>query len=85
MNTHTTQKKFKLMKHYNKITSVSYTLSQDQKYLMELYAQLILDESCYIFNKKRIEQLINDSIDTHNQEKFEQLTGEYNSLLKANS
>jgi len=80
-----TQKKFKLMKHYNKAASVSYTLTPEQEYVMELYAQLFLDEICYTFNKKRLENLINDSIDTFDKEKFEQLSSKYKSLLQANT
>jgi uncharacterized protein YpiB (UPF0302 family) len=85
MNTNTTQKKFKLMKHNNKVASVSYTLSQEQEYLMKLCAQLILDELCYTFNKKRLETLINDSIDSNDKEMFRKLSSKYNRLLQANS
>jgi len=85
MYTNTTQKKFKLMKHYNKVASVSYTLTQEQEYMMELYAQLFLDEICYTFNKNRLEILINESIETRDKEKFKQLSSKYNGLLQANS
>jgi len=74
----------KLMKN-TKYTSVSYTLSNHQKTMIELYAQLFLDEVCFNFNKQRILNLIDQAIESHDIEKFNEFSQTYKNLLDIHS
>ncbi|GAB4073899.1 hypothetical protein GCM10028778_14020 [Barrientosiimonas marina] len=43
----------------------------------QLTAQLLLDELCFTWNKQRLQDAINHSLDTGNRDRFEQLCVAY--------
>ncbi len=80
----TFKKKLKLMK-YNKNSSVSYNLTEEQSYTLSLYAQLILDEACYKYNQERLKASIDKAIDNKDQQEFMNKSNEYQNLVSRNT
>ncbi len=50
-------------------------------YELRLNAQLVLDELCFNWNKLKLEEAINHSIDTGNKEQFLRLSKEYRNFV----
>ncbi|WP_087973375.1 IDEAL domain-containing protein [Oceanobacillus rekensis] len=50
-------------------------------YEIRLLARLILDELCFNWNKKRLEEDINDSIENGNREDFMKLSDEFKHFI----
>ncbi|MGJ9459302.1 IDEAL domain-containing protein [Oceanobacillus sp. CF4.6] len=50
-------------------------------YELRLFARLILDELCFNWNKKRLEEDINGSIEKGNKENFIKLSNEYKHFI----
>ncbi|WP_070119904.1 IDEAL domain-containing protein [Bacillus marinisedimentorum] len=48
---------------------------------LEVYVQMILDESLHNFRKEKLEEKINHALDTRNYESFVKLSSQYNKLL----
>ncbi|UOQ46781.1 IDEAL domain-containing protein [Gracilibacillus caseinilyticus] len=48
---------------------------------IQLASQLVLDDLCFSWNKARLEEKINQSIDDHNKEAFEELSKTYSSYI----
>lgn len=80
----TYKKKYRLNKNSNK-KYISFNLSQEEKFTIELYAQMLLDELSYQFNLKRLDDLINHSIDARDEQSFKELSRKYNELVKVNT
>ncbi|MCA1029807.1 IDEAL domain-containing protein [Bacillus timonensis] len=64
---------------------VSYSLSPEEKFSLELYAAMILDEACYNFHKKRLEVAIDEAIGSRDEAMFMSLTESYNQLVAQNT
>ncbi|MFD2655102.1 MULTISPECIES: IDEAL domain-containing protein [Gracilibacillus] len=50
-------------------------------YEIRLASQLVLDDLCFTWNKARLEEEINQSIDDNNKETFKKLSETYNSYI----
>ncbi|SFL40884.1 IDEAL domain-containing protein [Gracilibacillus orientalis] len=50
-------------------------------YEIRLASQLVLDDLCFTWNKARLEEEINQSIDDNNKEAFNALSKTYNSYI----
>lgn len=74
--------KFKL---YKKNKYASFSLTKQEEIMLQLYAQMILDEACYSFNKNRLQKLIDDALSNNNLNEFILLSQSYNKLLNSNT
>ncbi|MGN8644702.1 IDEAL domain-containing protein [Gracilibacillus sp. HCP3S3_G5_1] len=50
-------------------------------YEIRLASQLVLDDLCFTWNKARLEEEINHSIDHNDKETFKELSNKYNSYI----
>ncbi|MDX8045687.1 IDEAL domain-containing protein [Gracilibacillus sp. S3-1-1] len=50
-------------------------------YEIRLASQLLLDDLCFNWNKARLEERINRSIDNNDKESFRELSNQYNSYI----
>ncbi|WP_163537156.1 IDEAL domain-containing protein [Gracilibacillus sp. YIM 98692] len=50
-------------------------------YELKLASQLVLDELCFHWNKARLEEELNESIDQNDQTKFKELSEEYQNYV----
>ncbi|WP_163582977.1 IDEAL domain-containing protein [Gracilibacillus saliphilus] len=50
-------------------------------YEIRLASRLVLDDLCFTWNKARLEEEINQSIDDNNKETFKTLSETYNSYI----
>ncbi|WP_246943999.1 IDEAL domain-containing protein [Bacillus pinisoli] len=55
----------------------SYKLTRDQEYSIQLQATLFLDEQCFLFNKRRIGELVNQALIEGNKIRFQELRSTY--------
>ncbi|MBM7659581.1 uncharacterized protein YpiB (UPF0302 family) [Bacillus mesophilus] len=78
----------RLKREYNIITNTqhkffSYKLTKDQEFSLQIQASLFLDEQCFLFNKKRIDEQVNKALMDRNEERFHELCQTYEAYLKA--
>ncbi|MFT4414850.1 IDEAL domain-containing protein [Fredinandcohnia humi] len=50
--------------------------------VLDIYIQMVIDESLFKRKKELLEQKVNEAIDTHNEGLFMELSTEYRRLLK---
>lgn len=80
----TYKKKYTLVKNCSK-KYISYNLSQEEKFAIELCAQLLLDELSYRFNVKRLQESIDLATDAKDEQRFNELSRKYNNLVQINT
>jgi hypothetical protein len=78
----------RLKREYNIITNnqhkfFSYKLTNEEEFSLQLQASLFLDEQCFLFNKKRINEQINKALLDRNEERFQELCQTYAAYFNA--
>lgn len=81
MKTH--KKRFKLLKDSKKKIA-TFGLSPEQRFTLQLEAQLFLDEACFRFNKQRLEALVDDALQRGDKENFALISSVYSHYVRAN-
>ncbi|WP_456275704.1 IDEAL domain-containing protein [Bacillus sp. AK128] len=61
----------------------SYKLTQEEEYTLQLQAALFLDEQCFLFNKNKVDELVNIALIEGNKEKFQELRQTYAEYFRA--
>ncbi|MDC3417297.1 IDEAL domain-containing protein [Aquibacillus salsiterrae] len=64
----------------NHATKIS--AKREISYEIKLASKLILDELCFNWNKSRLENQINESIDSNDRESFMHLSKKYQAFVK---
>jgi hypothetical protein len=59
----------------------SYKLTKDEEYSLQLQAALFIDEQCFLFNKKRVNEWLNDALLERNEERFIELRKTYSHYI----
>jgi uncharacterized protein YpiB (UPF0302 family) len=72
----TSKKRYKLVKDSKK-KILTFGLSPEQRFTLQLEAQLFLDELCYRFNKQRLEIFINEALEKGDKERFGEIAAIY--------
>ena len=80
MKTH--RKRYRLLKSAKKYVA-TFNLSEDQRYTMQLEAQLFLDAACLRFNRQRLETLVNEALQKGEKEKFQAISSIYSKYVRA--
>ncbi|MDX5474600.1 MAG: IDEAL domain-containing protein [Bacillaceae bacterium] len=55
--------------------------SSPENFVMNVYVQMILDESLFLYRKNRLQSKIDSALDSNNRTLFLSLTNEYNQFL----
>lgn len=79
----TYKKKYTLVKNQGK-KYISYNLTESDRFIIELYAGMILDELTYNFNVKSLQDSLNRALDIKDEQLFKDLSSKYNELLHLN-
>ncbi|SHM48524.1 IDEAL domain-containing protein [Gracilibacillus kekensis] len=77
-------KKHKLsyqLKKFDKSEQLVLKAKREIPFEIRLASQLVLDDLCFSWNKARLEENINQSIDENNKEAFESLSKTFNSYI----
>ena len=55
--------------------------SSPENFVMNVYVQMILDESLFLYQKSKLQSKIDSALDSNNRTLFLSLTNEYNQFL----
>lgn len=74
-------KKQKVVFRFLRYEGESKTAKREVSFELQFASRLLLDELCFNVNKNRLEEAINDAIDTGNEELFIKLSEEYRHFI----
>lgn len=73
--------KARLVYQFHRYNGESLKAKREIPYELQLHARLVLDELCFVWNKQKLEEELNDSLETGNKEEFLKLSKIYKQFL----
>jgi len=74
-------KKEKVVYRFFRYKGSAIKAKQEIPYEIRIYSRLLLDELCFNWNKKQLEEGINSSIDGNNKQSFMDLSEKYKQYI----